>query len=106
MSIGTSPDKTPRFAPVDGEAVPAGKVRLAFVESRDSRSIDMWFGNVQRDGLYINMQSPRRDLVLAAAEALRPIELHRRGARGPSWTGADDSQRQAALEPVNQPPYA
>ncbi len=74
LSVGTSPEGTPRFGPADGEAVPAGKVRLTFVKAHDSRGIDMWFGNVQRDGLYINMQSPQRELVIAAAKALKPIE--------------------------------
>jgi hypothetical protein len=74
MEVGTSPETTPRFGPVDGERVPAGKVRLMEVEARDDRSIDMWFGNVQRDGVYINMQSPQRELIVAAAKALRPIE--------------------------------
>jgi hypothetical protein len=74
LSVGTSGAEAPRFGPVDGEAVPAGKVRLAFVESRDDRSSDMWFGNVQRDGLYVNMQSPRRELIVEAARRLQPIE--------------------------------
>jgi hypothetical protein len=72
--VGTSPEETPRYGQVDGEAVPAGKVRLSFVPTRDDRSIDMWFGNVQRDGLYFNMQSPRRELIVAAARALKPLE--------------------------------
>jgi hypothetical protein len=57
----------------DGEEVPAGKMRLMEVKARDDRSIDMWFGNVQRDGLYINMQSPQRELIIEAARALEPI---------------------------------
>jgi hypothetical protein len=73
MSVGTGAEETPRYGPVDGKAVPAGKVRLMFVPTHDERSIDMWFGNVQRDGLYFNMQSPRRDLIIAAAKALKPI---------------------------------
>ena len=74
MEVGTSPETTPRFGPIDGEAVPTGKVRLVEVEARDHRSIDMWFGNVQRDGLYINMQSPQRELIVEAARALQPLE--------------------------------
>jgi hypothetical protein len=74
MEVGTSPETTPRFGPVDGEAVPAGKVRLMEVKAHDDRSIDMWFGNVQRDGLYINMQSPLRELIIKAARALKPID--------------------------------
>jgi hypothetical protein len=73
MQVGESPETTPRFGPVDGERVPAGKVRLMQVEAQDDRSIDMWFGNVQRDGVYINMQSPQRELIVAAARALQPI---------------------------------
>jgi hypothetical protein len=73
MEVGTSPEKTPRFGPVDGEAVPAGKVRLMEVKAHDDRSVDMWFGNVQRDGLYINMQSPQRELIIEAAQALQPL---------------------------------
>jgi hypothetical protein len=53
--------------------VPAGKVRLMEVKAHDERSIDMWFGNVQRDRLYINMQSPQRELVIEAARTLEPI---------------------------------
>jgi hypothetical protein len=73
MEVGTSPETTPRFGPIDGEAVPGGKVRLKEVKAHDDRSIDMWFGNVQRDGLYINMQSPQRELIMEAARALKPI---------------------------------
>jgi hypothetical protein len=73
MSVGTSPEETPRYGPIDGEAVPAGKVRLIEVNAHDDRSIDMWFGNVQRDGVYINMQSPERDLIVEAAKALKPL---------------------------------
>jgi hypothetical protein len=64
----------PSWGPYDGERVPAGTLRLAFLPTRDDRSIDMWFGNVERDGLYINMQSPRRELIVAAAKALKPLE--------------------------------
>jgi hypothetical protein len=74
MQVGTSAETTPRFGPVDGEAVPAGKVRLMEVKAHDDRSIDMWFGNVQRDGLYINMQSPQHELVVEAARTLEPIK--------------------------------
>jgi hypothetical protein len=73
LTVGTSPEGTPRFGPADGEAVPAGKVRLTFAKAHDDRSIDMWFGNVQRDGVYINMQSPRRELIIEAARMLEPI---------------------------------
>jgi hypothetical protein len=74
ISVGTSAEGTPRYGPVDGETVPAGKVRLIEVKAHDDRSIDMWFGNVQRDGLYINMQSPQRELVIEAARTLEPIK--------------------------------
>jgi hypothetical protein len=73
MDVGTSPEKTPRFGPVDGEAVPDGKARLMEVKAHDDRSIDMWFGNVQRDGLYVNMQSPQRELIIEAARTLEPM---------------------------------
>lgn len=74
MDVGTSRETTPRFGPIDGEAVPAGKVRLMHVKARDDRSVGMWFGNVQRDGTYINIQSPERDLIVAAAKALTPLD--------------------------------
>jgi hypothetical protein len=74
LTVGTSPEETPRFGPSDGEAVPAGKLRLTFVKAHDDRSIDMWFGNVQRDGVYINMQSPQRELIIEAARTLGPID--------------------------------
>lgn len=73
MEVGTSPETTPRFGPIDGEAVPAGTVRLKEVRAHDDRSVDMWFGNVQRDGLYINMQSPQRELIIEAARTLKPL---------------------------------
>ena len=73
MSVGTSPEETPRYGPIDGKDVPAGKVRLMEVKAHDDRSIDMWFGNVQRDGLYMNMQSPHRELIIEAARTLKPI---------------------------------
>lgn len=70
MTVGSSPDETPRFGPVDGEAVPAGKVRLMQAGKNDHAG---WFGNVQRDGVYINMQSPERELIVEAAKALTPL---------------------------------
>lgn len=38
--------------------------------ARDDRSTEMWFGNVHGDGLNINTQSPRPELIIEAARTL------------------------------------
>ena len=30
----------------------------------------MWFGSMQRDGIYVSFESPQRGLILAAAKAM------------------------------------
>jgi hypothetical protein len=67
MTVALSRDFSGHWGPVDGAAVPPGKVRL----KQGDRGL--WFGNVERGGLYVNLQSPERQLVLAAAKALKPL---------------------------------
>jgi hypothetical protein len=33
----------------------------------------VWFGNMQRDGVYFSFRSPQRELIVAAAKAMAPI---------------------------------
>jgi hypothetical protein len=66
MSVGI-PGQTPGAGLIDGVAVPAGKVRLMEGDR------GTWFGNVQRHGVYVNLQSQERELIVAAAKALKPL---------------------------------
>jgi hypothetical protein len=67
MTVALSREVSGQWGPVDGAAVPPGKVRLKQGDG------GVWFGNVERGGLYVNLQSPERELIVAAARALRPL---------------------------------
>jgi hypothetical protein len=69
MTEGTSTEETPRFD-LGGSIPRPGELRLTGVGNADGSDVDMWFGGMQRDGVYISFQSPQRDLILAAAKAM------------------------------------
>lgn len=70
MSLGLSAHEMPLVGPLPRQRVPDGKLRLIEM----NRWADEWFGTLERDGLYVKFESPRRDLIVAAAKALQPLE--------------------------------
>lgn len=71
-----SAEETPRFGPLDGQAVAAGKLLLAQIDppaNAPAGEPTMWFGTLSHDGLRVNIQSPERELVVAAARGLTPL---------------------------------
>jgi hypothetical protein len=69
MSVGLSAHEMPLVGPMPHQRVPEGKLRLIEM----NRWADEWFGTLERDGLYIKFESPQRDLIVAAAKALKPL---------------------------------
>jgi hypothetical protein len=51
-----------------------GELRLKGVGSTGSGDAEMWFGSMQRDGVYISFESPQRHLILAAAKAMARLD--------------------------------
>jgi hypothetical protein len=47
-----------------------GELHLKGVGSTGGGDAEMWFGSMQRDGVYISFESPQRDLIVAAANAI------------------------------------
>ena len=75
MTEATSAEETPRFGISGGGSMPQpGEVHLTGVGNADGSDVDMWFGSMQRDGTYISFESPQRDLILAAAKAIEPLD--------------------------------
>jgi hypothetical protein len=68
LTVGTSAEELPLVGPLPHQRAPEGKLRLMGWEGR------MWFGTLERDGLHFKFESPQRELVLAAARALSPLE--------------------------------
>jgi hypothetical protein len=50
--------------------LPPGKLRLTGFGDNDSSEVDMWFGSMQRDGVYISLESSHRELILEAARSM------------------------------------
>jgi hypothetical protein len=51
-----------------------GELRLAGPGRAEDGDAEMWFGAMQRDGVYISLESRQRDLILAAAKAMVPLD--------------------------------
>jgi hypothetical protein len=73
ITEGTSAEENPRFD-LGGPALQPGELRLSGVGRTASGDPEMWFGSMQRDGVYISLESPQRDLILAAAKAMVPLD--------------------------------
>jgi hypothetical protein len=69
MTEGLSAQETPRFD-FSGSVPGPGELRLRGVGKTDTGDAEMWFGSMQRDGVYISFESPDRDLILAAAKSM------------------------------------
>lgn len=58
-----------------GELEPqANELTLVGVGDLDGSAADMWFGTMVADGVYVALESTRREAILAAARAMQPIE--------------------------------
>ena len=74
ITEGTSAEETPRFG-VSGEPhLPPGELRLTGFGHADGSDVDMWFASMQREGVYISLESPQRELILAAAGSMVRLE--------------------------------
>jgi hypothetical protein len=69
ITEGTATEATLRFD-IGGSMPRSGELRLRGVGRAEDGDAEMWFGSMQRDGVYISFESPQRDLILAAARAL------------------------------------
>jgi hypothetical protein len=61
-----------RFGSFADAGLRPGELRLTGLGGLDGEP-DLWFGWLEHNGVYLGFESPQRDLVLAAARALRPI---------------------------------
>jgi hypothetical protein len=48
-------------------------MRLVGLGGADGSEVDRWFGRVEVDGVYVALESPNRELLLAGARALTPM---------------------------------
>jgi hypothetical protein len=71
ITQGTSAEETPRVGAHEPPPEP-GKLRLTGFE-HFAEDADIWFGSMQRDGVFITMQSTERELILAAARSMVPL---------------------------------
>jgi CHASE3 domain sensor protein len=70
ITEGTSAEETPRFGVAGAPHLPPGELRLTGFGHADGGEVDMWFASMQRDGVYIALESPQRELILAAAGSM------------------------------------
>jgi hypothetical protein len=73
MTEGTSAEANLRFD-LGGPMLEPGELRLSGVGKSASGDPEMWFGAMQRDGVYISFESRQRHLILAAAKAMVPLD--------------------------------
>jgi hypothetical protein len=65
---------TPHFGSfAAGPALEPGQMRLVGVGDADGSEVDRWFGRVELDGVYVALESPNREVLVAAARALTPM---------------------------------
>jgi hypothetical protein len=69
ITEGTSSEEPLRFD-LGGSTPRPGELRLTGVGREEDGDPEMWFGAMQRDGVYISFRSPQRDLIVAAARAM------------------------------------
>jgi hypothetical protein len=62
-----------RFGSFGAAPLEPGELRLVGLGGLAAGDVDIWFGALDLDGLYLGFESPQRDLILAAARALTPI---------------------------------
>lgn len=72
ITEGTSIEHALRFD-LGGSTPGPGELGLAGVGKTEAGGAEMWFGSMQRDGIYVSFESPRRDLIVAAAKAMEAL---------------------------------
>ena len=72
ITEGTSIEHALRFN-LGGSTPGPGELALAGVGKTDRGEAEMWFGSMQRDGIYVSFESPQRGLILAAAKSMVPL---------------------------------
>jgi hypothetical protein len=66
--------ETPHFGSfAAGPALAPGQMRLVGLGGADGSEVDRWFGRVELNGVYVALESPNRDVLLAGARALTPM---------------------------------
>lgn len=78
ITEGTSARETPRFE-LGGPAPQRGELRLSGAGDGAEGDAEMWFAAMQSDGVYTSFQSRQRDLILAAANAMGPLDSQSTG---------------------------
>jgi hypothetical protein len=73
ITVGTSAEESLRYD-LGGSTLEQGELRLSGVGRTESGDPEMWFGAMQRDGVYISFESRQRHLILAAAKAMVPLD--------------------------------
>ena len=73
ITEGTSAEETPRFGVSGLPHLPPGKIRLMGVGDADGSEVDIWFASMQREGVYISLESSQRELILAAAKSMKRV---------------------------------
>jgi hypothetical protein len=68
ITEGTAIEHALRFD-LGGSTPGPGELALTGVGKTDRGEPEMWFGSMQRDGIYVSFESPQRGLILAAAKA-------------------------------------
>jgi hypothetical protein len=73
ITEGTSAEASLR-SDLGGPMLEPEELRLSGVGRTESGDPEMWFGSMRLDGVYISFESPQRDLILAAAKAMVPLD--------------------------------
>jgi hypothetical protein len=73
ISEGTSAEEPLSFDVFGGSRPGPGELALVGIGNADGSEGDLWFGSMLRDGVYISMRSPQRELILAAARSMVPL---------------------------------
>jgi hypothetical protein len=71
VTEGTSAAET--LMPGDGVPPGPGELRLRGFGEAGGGEPEVWFGSMQRDGIYVSFRSSQRELIVAAANAMAPI---------------------------------
>jgi hypothetical protein len=73
ISEGTSHAEMLEAGPFGGAPPGPGELRLRGLGDAGDGRAEMWFGSMQREGVYVSFRSRQRELILAAAKAMVPL---------------------------------
>jgi hypothetical protein len=73
ISEGTSHAEMLSAGPLGSAPTGPGELRLRGLGDAGSGVAVMWFGSMQREGVYMSFRSPQRELIVAAAKAMVPL---------------------------------